>query len=167
MRIKAVMARTLGRDWARAREARARAIGKAFRMARLYHAGRMGSKLAASSPNRAVPPASSFLGVDRRPVIVLRGIGLRRHNKHWPPTVKHPLLGPLAALASGILVYRFVPLGPSESLGAIGGFFVLGCLALWRGSRALASVCCLLGLFFAGALDSRVHEHTSELQSLR
>jgi competence protein ComEC len=67
------------------------------------------------------------------------------------------LLGPLAALASGILVYRFIPLGPSESLGAIGGFFVLGCLALWRGSRALAGLCCLLGLFFAGALDSRVH----------
>jgi competence protein ComEC len=34
---------------------------------------------------------------------------------------------------------------------------VLGCLALGRGSRWLASVCCLLGLFFAGALDSRVH----------
>ena len=67
------------------------------------------------------------------------------------------MLGPLAALASGILVYRFIPLGPSESLGAIGGFFVLGCLALWRGSRALAGLCCLLGLFFAGALDSRVH----------
>ncbi|MCX6633255.1 MAG: ComEC/Rec2 family competence protein [Candidatus Solibacter sp.] len=72
--------------------------------------------------------------------------------------MKHPLLGPLAALASGILVYRFIPFGPSESLGAIAAFFVLGCLALWRGSRALAGVCCLLGLFFAGALDSRVHE---------
>ena len=42
-------------------------------------------------------------------------------------------------------------------MAAIGGFFVLGCLALWRGSRALAGLCCLLGLFFAGALDSRVH----------
>ncbi len=71
--------------------------------------------------------------------------------------MKHPLLGPLAALASGILVYRFVPLGPSESLGAIAGFFLLGLLSLWRGSRWLAGVCCLLGLFFAGALDSRVH----------
>jgi competence protein ComEC len=71
--------------------------------------------------------------------------------------VKHPLLGPLAALASGILAYRFVPLGLSESLGAIAAFFILGCLALWRGSRALAGVCCLLGIFFAGALDSRVH----------
>src|ERR1017187_3197239 len=100
MRIKAVMARTLGRDWARAREARARAIGKFFRWARLYHAGRMGSKLAASSSN---PSGSAPICVPLRPVIVLRGIGLRRHNKHWPPTVKHPLLGPLAALASGIL----------------------------------------------------------------
>ena len=42
-------------------------------------------------------------------------------------------------------------------MGAIAGFFVLGCLALWRGSRVLAGVCCLLGLFFAGALDSLVH----------
>ena len=71
--------------------------------------------------------------------------------------MKHPLLGPLAALASGILVCRFIPLGSSESLGAIVGFFVLGCLALGRGSRWLAGICCLLGLFFAGALDSRVH----------
>jgi hypothetical protein len=42
-------------------------------------------------------------------------------------------------------------------LGAIAGFFVLGCLSLWRGSRLLAGLCCLLGLFFAGALDSSVH----------
>lgn len=71
--------------------------------------------------------------------------------------MKHPLLGPLAALASGILVYRFVPFGPYESLGAIAAFFVLGCLSLWRGSRVLAGLCCLLGLFFAGALASSVH----------
>ena len=30
-------------------------------------------------------------------------------------------------------------------------------LALWRGRAALAGVCCLLGLFFAGAFDARVH----------
>jgi len=70
---------------------------------------------------------------------------------------KHPLLGTLAALASGILVCRFVPLGASESLEATIAFFVLGLLALWRGSRWLAGACCLLGLFFAGALDSLVH----------
>jgi len=78
----------------------------------------------------------------------------RCYNCAW---LKYPLLGPLAALASGILVYRFIPFGPSESLGAIAGFFALGCLALWQGSRVLSGVCCLLGLFFAGALDSRVH----------
>jgi competence protein ComEC len=67
------------------------------------------------------------------------------------------LLGPLVALASGILLYRFVPLGASESLGAVAAFLTLGLLALWRGSRGLAAVCCLLGIFFAGALDSLVH----------
>ena len=71
--------------------------------------------------------------------------------------LKHPLLGPLAALASGILVYRFVPFGWPELLAAIAAFLVLGVLALWRGSRPLAGICCLFGLFFAGALDSRVH----------
>ena len=71
--------------------------------------------------------------------------------------LKHPLLGPLAAIASGILVYRFVPFGRPELLGAIAAFLVLGLLALWRGSRRLAGVCCLLGMFFAGALDSLVH----------
>ncbi len=50
-----------------------------------------------------------------------------------------------------------MPFGPSESLGAIAAFLILGCLAFWRGSRVLAGACCLLGLFFAGALDSYVH----------
>src|ERR1039458_7719916 len=50
------------------------------------------------------------------------------------------------------------PLPPALSATAwtVDGI-VLGCPALWRGSRALAGLCCLLGLFFAGALDSRVH----------
>jgi competence protein ComEC len=50
-----------------------------------------------------------------------------------------------------------VPLGAAESLGAIAAFLALGLLALWRRSRWLAGVCCLLGMFFAGALDSLVH----------
>ena len=54
-------------------------------------------------------------------------------------------------------MYRFVPFGRPELLCAIAAFLALGMLALWRGSRALAGVCCLLGLFFAGALDSLVH----------
>jgi competence protein ComEC len=60
-------------------------------------------------------------------------------------------------LASGIVVYRFVPLGSTELLLAIAAFFALGLLALWRGSRWLASICCLGGLLFAGALDALVH----------
>ena len=71
--------------------------------------------------------------------------------------MKHPLLGPLAAIASGILVFRFVPFGQSELVAAIGAFLLLGLLALWRGSNVLAGACCLLGLFFAGAFDARVH----------
>src|ERR1039458_8471659 len=72
--------------------------------------------------------------------------------------LKHPLIGPLAAIAAGILVYRFVPLGRTEMLGAVGAFLALGVLALGRGARVLAGVCCLLGLFFAGAFDAWVHE---------
>ena len=72
-------------------------------------------------------------------------------------SLKNPLLGPLAALASGILVCRYVSFGPLESVAAAVAFFALGCLALWRGARVLAGVCCLLGIFFAGALDAVVH----------
>jgi competence protein ComEC len=67
------------------------------------------------------------------------------------------LLGPLAAIAAGILVFRFVPFGQSEILGAIFAFLLLGLLALWQGARVLAGACCLLGFFFAGAFDARVH----------
>ncbi|MCU1232261.1 MAG: internalization-related competence protein ComEC/Rec2 [Candidatus Solibacter sp.] len=71
--------------------------------------------------------------------------------------MKHPLLGPLAAIAAGILVFRFVPFGQFEILAGIGAFLFLGILALRRGARTLAGVCCLLGLFFAGAFDARLH----------
>ena len=66
-------------------------------------------------------------------------------------------MGPLAAIASGILVYRFVPVPQSELAMAIGAFLLLGTLALYRDSRVLAGACCLLGLFFAGALVAQVH----------
>jgi competence protein ComEC len=71
--------------------------------------------------------------------------------------LKHPLLGPLAAIAAGILAFRFIPFGQLEILGSIGAFLALGILALLRGSRALAGACCLLGFFFAGAFDARIH----------
>jgi competence protein ComEC len=71
--------------------------------------------------------------------------------------LKHPLLGPLAAIAAGILAFRFVPFGQSEILGAIGAFLLLGLLAISRGARVLAGACCLLGFFFAGAFDALMH----------
>jgi competence protein ComEC len=71
--------------------------------------------------------------------------------------LKYPLVGPLAAIAAGILVYRFVPIPQTELLLAIGAFLLLGSLALYRQSRILGGTCCLLGLFFAGALLALVH----------
>ncbi|HEY1496055.1 MAG TPA: ComEC/Rec2 family competence protein [Candidatus Solibacter sp.] len=71
--------------------------------------------------------------------------------------MKNPLLGPLAAIAAGILAFRFIPFGQFEILAAIGAFLLLGVLALWRHASILAGICCLLGLFFAGAFDARVH----------
>jgi len=71
--------------------------------------------------------------------------------------VKDPLVGPLAAIASGILVSRFVPFHSSELFAAIGAFLLLGILALRRHSRTLAGACCCLGLFCAGALTALAH----------
>jgi hypothetical protein len=51
--------------------------------------------------------------------------------------MKDPLVGPLAAIASGILVSRFVTFQPSELLLAIAAFLVLGVVALHRGSRII------------------------------
>jgi competence protein ComEC len=71
--------------------------------------------------------------------------------------VKDPLVGPVAAIASGILVSRFVPFHQFELLAAIAAFLLLGILALWREARLIAGICCCLGLFFAGALTAFVH----------
>ncbi len=73
------------------------------------------------------------------------------------PFVKDPLIGPLAAIASGILVARFVPFQSSELLPAIAAFLAMGILAQYRGSRVLAGACCSLGLFCGGALTSLTH----------
>jgi competence protein ComEC len=71
--------------------------------------------------------------------------------------LQYPLVGPVAAIAAGILVYRFEPVPQSALLLAIGAFLLLGMLALYRRARTLAMVCCLLGFFFAGALVALVH----------
>jgi len=71
--------------------------------------------------------------------------------------VKDPLLGPLAAIAAGILVSRFVPFAKTELLAATGGFLALGICSLLLKSRWLAAVCGGLGLFAAGALIALLH----------
>jgi competence protein ComEC len=71
--------------------------------------------------------------------------------------LKEPLIIPVAAVASGILVARFVPFRSSELLLAIAAFLALGILAHWRCARILAGVCCSLGLFFGGVLTSIAH----------
>src|SRR5205823_1162595 len=38
-----------------------------------------------------------------------------------------------------------------------GSFLLLGVVAVWRASRVLAGICCLLGLFCAGVLTALVH----------
>ena len=71
--------------------------------------------------------------------------------------MKDPLLGPVAAIAAGIVASRFVPFHSTELLAAIAAFVLLGGLALWRGARVLAGACCLLGLLFAGGLIDLAH----------
>ncbi|MDR3699065.1 MAG: ComEC/Rec2 family competence protein [Candidatus Sulfopaludibacter sp.] len=71
--------------------------------------------------------------------------------------MKDPLVGPVAAIASGILVSRFVPFHQFELVAAIGAFFLLGILALYRKARFLSGLCCMSGLFLAGALTALAH----------
>jgi competence protein ComEC len=72
--------------------------------------------------------------------------------------VKDPLVGPLAAIAAGVLVSRYVPFRQSELLVEIGGFLLLGILAQWRGGRILAGACACLGFFCSGVLLALVHK---------
>ena len=71
--------------------------------------------------------------------------------------MKDPLVGPLAAIAAGILVSRYVPFTNSELLWSIAAFLLLGILALWRNARVIAGVSCCLGLFCAGILTCLAH----------
>ncbi len=68
--------------------------------------------------------------------------------------MKDPLAGPLAAIASGILVARYVPFAPAELIAVIVAFLLLGVWALRRASRLLAGTCALLAFFASGILVS-------------
>ena len=71
--------------------------------------------------------------------------------------MKDPLVLPLAAIASGILVSRYALFHPSELILAIGGFLLLGSVSAWRRERPLAGVCWSLALFAAGVLTAVAH----------
>jgi competence protein ComEC len=71
--------------------------------------------------------------------------------------VKDPLVGPVAAIAAGILVARFVPFQAPELFLLIAAFALLALVALWRQNRTLAAACCLLGFAGVGALTSVAH----------
>ena len=61
--------------------------------------------------------------------------------------MKDPLVGPVAAIAAGILVARYVPFRQSELLAAAAGFVLLAIAARRIRSRRLAAVCAALALF--------------------
>ena len=71
--------------------------------------------------------------------------------------MKHPLIGPVAAIATGILVARFVPFQKSELVVAMAAFLALSVLAHLKGAGTLATACCWLGLIPAGALTALLH----------
>jgi competence protein ComEC len=63
----------------------------------------------------------------------------------------------VAAIATGILVSRFVTLPPLEILEAVAAFLVLGYVAQWRQARVLTAACWGLGLVCAGVLTAEAH----------
>jgi competence protein ComEC len=72
-------------------------------------------------------------------------------------TLREPLLAPLAAIAAGIVVSRFVPFGSRELLTGIAAFLILGVVSLRRKSPPLALTCALLSLMLAGTLTDVLH----------
>jgi len=71
--------------------------------------------------------------------------------------VRDPLLAPLAAIATGILVSRVVDFEIRELLTVIVALVLLGIFSLWRRSSVLGGACCLLALTFGGSLLELAH----------
>lgn len=68
-----------------------------------------------------------------------------------------PLLPPLAALASGILLSRLAAFEPRELIVVVALCATLCMIALWRRARVVAGACCLAGFVFAGTLVDLAH----------
>jgi competence protein ComEC len=71
--------------------------------------------------------------------------------------LKDPLVGPLAAIATGVLVARYVPFHSPELWAAMAAFAALAVLSSWRGSRVLAVACYGLALVCGGSLSMLKH----------
>lgn len=71
--------------------------------------------------------------------------------------MREPLLAPLAALATGILLSRIAGFELRELLWTHAALIALAAFAFWRGIRRAAVGCCLLMLVFTGALVDLLH----------
>ena len=71
--------------------------------------------------------------------------------------MKDPLVGPVAAIAAGILAARFAGFGRTELLAAAAAFLLLAVLAHRVRSRLLTALCAAFALSAAGALTAVLH----------
>jgi competence protein ComEC len=71
--------------------------------------------------------------------------------------LRDPLLAPLAAIATGILLSRLVPFETRELGAVIAAYVILTLICLWRRARVLTCVSTLLALVAAGALVAVAH----------
>lgn len=67
--------------------------------------------------------------------------------------MKDPLVGPVAAIAAGVLVARYVPFQSGELLTSAAAFAVLALVSFHCRSRVLGGISTALALFAAGALS--------------
>jgi competence protein ComEC len=71
--------------------------------------------------------------------------------------MREPLIAPAAAVASGILLSRFVPFQERELITATVLLGMLAILSIWRATSRVAAIACLGALVFAGAFLERTH----------
>jgi hypothetical protein len=71
--------------------------------------------------------------------------------------LRDPLLAPLAAIATGILLSRLVPFETRELGAVIAAYVIVSLVCLWRRERVLAFAGTLLALVAAGSLVAVAH----------
>jgi len=71
--------------------------------------------------------------------------------------LRDPLLAPLAAIATGILLARLVPFETRELGAVIAAYVILSLICRWRRAHALAWTSTLLALVAAGSLLAVAH----------